>query len=219
MSLIDDSLLRQETTPRVRPQNVLWVTDLTKPCLRSSFYGIVAKKPYDLEALRVFQAGNLLEEYWIRVLREHPDYEVLGTQMPAYYYFDDWEIHGRADILAQHKRGRLMVHEVKSTKSLYFIRKEGGPRQEHIAQVNYYAIMLGLSHGQIDYLDKSALLRGKSVIDASYIVEADSAGFSIFVERAVELAKSLSERSPPPAVKCWLCDYCLHREECRETGA
>lgn len=219
MSLVDEFLMRREASPKRRPPNILWVTDLTKPCLRISYYGIVTKKTYDLESLRVFQAGNLLEEYWVRVLREHPDYEVLGTQVPVYYYFDEWEIHGRADILTQYKRGQILVHEVKSTKSLYFIRKEGRSRPEHLAQVNYYVVMLGLSHGQIDYLDKSALLQGKSVVDASYLVEADSAGFSIFVERAVELAKALSERSSPPAVSCWLCDYCLYREECGEEGA
>ena len=86
MSLVDESLLRREASPKRRPPNVIWVTDLTKPCLRSSYYGVVARKPYDLESLRVFQAGNLLEEYWIRVLRENPDYKVLETQVPVYYY-------------------------------------------------------------------------------------------------------------------------------------
>lgn len=176
----------------------------------------MTKKPYGIESLRVFQAGNLLEEYWVRVLEEHPDYEVLATQVPVYHYFDDWEIHGRADILTQHNRGYLVTHEVNSTRSLYYIRKDGRPRQEHLDQLNFYVVRLGLSYGQLDYLDKSALLKGDGVIDTSYITEADPTRFQVTVSKARKLVKALTDEDPPQPLPCWLCGYCLYKEECRK---
>jgi len=141
---------------------------------------------------------------------------VLAIQVTVYHYFDDWEIHGRADILIQYKHGQLVVHEVKSTKSLYYIRKEGSPRQEHLDQLNFYVIQLGLNQGQIDYLDKTALLKGNGIVDSSFIVEVDPTRFKAVVGRALDLVKALTDEDPSQPKPCWQCDYCLHEEECPE---
>lgn len=216
MSLVDEFLLRREASPKQRPANVLYVTDLTKPCLRSSYFGIVARKPFGIETLRVFQAGNLLEGYWVSVLEEHPDFRVLATQVPVYHYFGDWEVHGRADVVSQYRKGPFVVHEVKSTKSLYYIRKEGRPKQEHLDQLQFYLVGLGIRRGRVDYLDKSSLLQGGDMIDVSFPVEANPSRFAALVARARELTGALTVGAPPSAVPCWLCDYCLHAQECQE---
>ena len=90
------------------------------------------------------------------------------------------------------------------------------PKPEHLDQLNFYMVGLGVGSGQVDYLDKSALLTGETPIDLSFRVEADEERFNALVERAETLSKVISRKEPPQANSCWLCDYCQHHEECSE---
>ena len=157
----------------------------------------------------------MIEDYWIQVLEAHPHYRVIGTQVPVYYYLGDWEIHGRADVLTQHKNGSLHVHEVKSIKNLYHVRRSGRPKPEHVDQLQFYLVGLGVDQGRVDYLDKSAFMQGKDVIDQSFMMTAERSVFTRLVNSARILISARESQSAPSPFPCWLCDYCQHSSICQ----
>lgn len=61
MSLIDERLLKNRENRRVRPPHMLYVTDLTHPCLQQIHHKIREDRPFELETLRIFQAGRKKE--------------------------------------------------------------------------------------------------------------------------------------------------------------
>lgn len=211
MSLIDNALMRRKE--KTRPPGVLYVTAICTPCLRSSYMKIVEPVPYPIETLRIFEVGNFLEDYWVGVLRENPDYDVLATQLRIRHYAGDIKIHGMADILVQHRKRELVLHEVKSARSLSY-RRNNGPSPDHVSQLQFYMVGAGIRQGQIDYLDKSSILNGVNPIDLSFRVQADEDHYFELISRARMLTHALKYKQPPLPQKSWLCDYCNYKEDC-----
>lgn len=210
-SVVDDYLLglpRKE-----RPAGVLYVTDLVKSCQRSAYLDIVCPREHSVESQRVFESGRMIEDWWVHVLERTPGLEVLGRQLPARYVDGDLDIHGRIDALCLHDMRTLVCHEVKSAKSTAYIQD---PKEEHLLQLQFYLGCLGLDWGQVDYLDKRTLLQGEgSSVERCFPVERDPGMFGEVVHRGRELEAAVRTKCEPPRETGWLCDYCLHREECR----
>jgi len=208
--VIDEKLLAEE--PWERPPGVYWVTDLTGPCLRRSYYNITEPRPHGVETLRVFEAGRILEDYWARLL-ERRGYTVLGRQVAARALWGGVAVHGRADVLTVHPVEGLCVHEVKTMVSLSRIQQ---PKPEHIMQLHFYMSVLGVERGQLDYLDRGAFWNGKvSVSDRVFPVRIAPHIMSVFKVRALRLHEAVESGVPPEACPGWMCDYCLHRDLCR----
>jgi CRISPR/Cas system-associated exonuclease Cas4 (RecB family) len=224
MSLIDEQLLRKQENKRIRQPNTLYATDLTHPCPRQTYYKITVDRPYGLESLRIFQAGNLLEDYWTTILAKRQATRVIATQIPAYHTITiedaQWEIHGYADALTQHNKRRLVVHEVKSTKSTYYQQMTGEPSEDHVLQLQFYLNALGIDHGQIDYLDKQALLEGTTSIDLSFSVTRSEEIMQRLLHEATETAWALQSQTIPEGnPEAWngkVCDYCNYRDLCQK---
>ena len=222
MSLIDEQLLREQETRRIRPPRILYATDLTHPCPQQIHHKVTEDRPFELETLRIFQAGNLLEDYWINILAKRKDIAILSTQVPAYQSItvngETWEIHGRIDILTQHDNGWLVAHEVKTTKSTYYIKKEGQPKEDHVAQLQFYLNALAIDHGQVDYLDKTALLEGRGPIDLSFPIARSKKAMKDILSLAEQIVRALqSGELPPTNPDAWnrkVCDYCSYRDLC-----
>jgi hypothetical protein len=213
-SIIDDSLRRRPSKPR--PNDVLYVTDLTKPCQRKAYMDIKDPQMYSVETLRIFETGNILEDYWIKLLEDTQDITVLGSQLPARYYGSGYSVHGRVDILTQNNNGVMTVREVKTIKSFRYLKE---PKPEHVEQIQFYMNALGVELGQIDYIDKSALLSGGTSgvsVDRSFTVVRNPEVYRDLLSRASSLHKSLCEESLPESRKGWLCDYCPHQKPCSE---
>lgn len=215
MSLVDKYL---ESRPgKKRPRGVLYVTDLTKPCIRNAFFSITNPQPYPVNTLRIFESGNVLEDWWVSVLDKSKTINVLDTQTACYYKDDVLDIHGRLDILCHHSRGRVIGHEVKTIKSAKYVASNGA-KPEHIKQLQFYINVLGLDVGQVDYIDKYVMLNGAEELDQvdhCFRQERDASLFAAMITRGRELMKCLDSGSAP-AEKGWLCDYCLYNEECDE---
>ena len=96
------------------------------------------------------------------------------------------------------------------------MKKENQPRQEHIDQLQFYLNSLNIQHGQINYLDKSALLRGPDQVDLTFNITQDSDRFIEILNKATHLAKAISFKEQPKAEPCWLCEYCMHNERCSD---
>jgi hypothetical protein len=225
MSLIDEYLATPEENRKIRAPGVVYVTDLVKPCQRNAYYSAILDKPMTIETLRIFEAGNVIENWWINVvLRGRKDTYVVATQLSA-RYIDEAnaiEIHGKIDALAQHGGRALVVHEVKTQKTAAWLRE---PKPEHAEQLQFYLSALGLDFGQIDYLDKTIFLQGRDVkarpgegggIDKSFQVQRDPRIFAEIVKRGYLLANAIREGRPPQKMECWQCNgYCDYAAECR----
>jgi hypothetical protein len=210
VSLVDEYL---SNLPRKeRPEGILYVTDLVKPCQKSAYMDIVDPKEYSVESQRVFESGRLIEDWWVHVLERTPGLVVLGKQLPARYVDGGLEIHGRVDALCQHENRALVVHEVKSAKSTGYI---SAPKEEHLLQVQFYLGCLSVDWGQVDYLDKRVMLQGDGVsVEKCFTVERDPGMFAEMVRRGRVLSEAVKVTVSPQGNPCWLCDYCLHKEDC-----
>jgi len=221
MSIIDEHLKHKEEDRRIQPPRILYVTQLTKPCLQQIWLGIHHDREHAIETLRIFDAGNVLEDHWVDILRKNDNIYVLATQLPAYHYFElegeEWEIHGRIDILCQHNRDGLVLHEVKTAKTTRWMK---GPRDAHVAQLQFYMNALDINQGQIDYLDKTAWLTGDYIIDKSYSIERDPTEYYRVLQKAGQIAQSIKNAEVPEAnPKAWggrICDYCNYRDLCEK---
>lgn len=220
LSVVDAYLAAREVTPKVRPADTLYVTDLTKVCRLNAYFNIIHHRPADPQSLRRFAAGRVLEEWWVYdVLKQTPTVRVVETQVPAYYISEEFAIHGRADIVCQHDNGVLRVHEVKTAKTCYWMRS---PKPEHVLQLQWYLNALGIEEGVLDYLDKTVLLHGLNprrphddvVVDRSFPVSRDRDAFTGLIADGRRLWKQWVDETPPSPCPGWLCDYCSYTDIC-----
>jgi len=212
MSLVDDYL---ESRPsKKRAKNMLYVTDLTKPCLRASMLDILHPKPYPVETLKIFESGNMIEDWWVqKVLKNRIGIEVLGDQVQAYHKVGKWIIHGRVDALCLHIGEGIRVHEVKSIKNASYVRNNGA-KPEHIKQIQFYLNALGVEFGSVDYLCKHTMLNGGSdPVDVSFPVTRNPFMFSELLQHAQNLGDAV-ESGEADCTPGWLCGYCQHAETC-----
>ena len=141
MSLIDRYLrIKKNSNVKKPPRGAIYVTSIVKQCQRQAYLDVVHRTPPPIEKLRMFEAGNILEDYLVKVFNELDDIDVLGTQLPTYYYGEGFTVHGRLDILAQHDNSTIVCHEVKSTQNVPFT----APWPDHIEQLQFYLGALGI---------------------------------------------------------------------------
>ena len=213
MSIVDSYLSAQPGKPRL--PGVYYVTDLTKGCLRQAYLDIVSPGKYGVETLRIFEAGRLIEDFWVNVLSKSPGYSLLGTQLVARWKASWGCIHGRVDALFQHSEGSIVVHEVKSIKSFAYMN--GSAKPEHLQQIQFYLGSLNVEFGSVDYISKENLLQGLEVVEQCYQVRRDPAVFAFMVKRGEELAGYVGRGEVPAACPGWTCGYCSHKGvECHE---
>jgi len=223
MSLIDAYLLRREDDRRIRAPNILYVTDLVRACPRQTFFAVTEDRPFPIETLRIFNAGRVLEDWWVGFLDGQYGVKVLGTQLPAHVSLKDragepFGVHGRIDILAQHDGARLVIHEVKTAKSTYYVKKEG-PKPEHVEQLQFYLHVLGVGAGQLDYLDKKAFLQGETPIETIFEMEHNPNFYKALVKRALNMRDYLRAGTAPANPGAWggnICKFCKFSDICNE---
>lgn len=219
MSLIDRYLRnRRRKNTKKPPAGAIYVTSIIKQCQRQAYLDIKQRVQPSIVKLRMFEAGNILEDYLLKVFNEVDGIDVLGTQLPTYHYGEDFTVHGRLDILAQHNNSAIVCHEVKSTQNVPYSR----PWPDHVEQLQFYLGALGLEWGQIDYLDRRALVMGEYVIDTSYEVTRDRMMFDDLVRRAEIFSRTVRENIVPLANRAAYggkgCDNCGHRPYCDSLG-
>lgn len=165
--------------------------------------------------LRVFNSGNVLESWWIKLLQRRRSATILSVDMPCRIINPQFRVHGRADVLLKLEYGGIEVHEIKTISN--FGRWLNEPKQEHVNQLQFYLNVLGVETGYIDYINKYAFMHGFEVIDRRFLVLRDIRLFEKLLDRAQELFKTINEDIPPQKERCWKCDgYCLYKEECEE---
>ena len=110
---------------------------------------------------------------------------------------------------------KLMLLEVKSTKSLEPLMERKKPYDSHAKQLQLYMFALGLREGGVLYVEKNTL---KTLL---FPVKYDEKAAEEVLKKFDRLHFYLSNNKLPPpeatAQPCtrWMCNYCEYKEECQ----
>jgi len=212
-SWVDEDIQKNHRTFN-RRKDLLWTTEITGPCLRSAFYDHKYGKKPSTESLRVFNAGRVLESWWIDLLERRKDIEVIREDMPCRHINSFYRIHGRADVVIQRDLGNLEVHEIKTIKCFGSFLEE--PKPEHVNQLQFYLNTLGIEKGHIDYINKQTFINGYNKIDKKFEINRNKRTYKKLLKRAHTLFGALLVDIPPSKEECWKCKgYCQYISECQ----
>jgi CRISPR/Cas system-associated exonuclease Cas4 (RecB family) len=215
-SLIDRHLTQAPS--KSRPDNVVYVTDIVKECLRQSVMDVLYPPKHPIETLRIFASGNMIEDWVVNILKSSGEYTVIGTQVPVRWPTSWGSIHGRVDILAQRKMGSLVAFEIKSIKNFDYLAKF---KPSHGSQCSFYINVLNLDFGELFYISKEALLNGKEkdgsgLVERRFIVPRNVSEFAYMVKRAGEIHSAVSTKTIPDGSPNQMCELCPHLSTCLE---
>jgi len=183
-------------------------------CLRKVWYSYKFPQQVQPHLLRIFELGNILHDFVVKVMQSYknPEIQLLQFEIPLKLEVEDFVISGRVDDLLLLKAdGKHVLVEVKSCKSISFIRE---PQPHHAMQLQFYMHATGVHNGVLLYIDKSTL--ESKVFTIPYnAVEA-----SEIIMRFKTLHTTLTQNIlPMPEAKedphmSWMCRFCEHREKC-----
>jgi len=185
-------------------------------CMRKSWFSFKMPKQIEPGVTRIFEAGNLLHGFVVDVLKSDktPEVTLIESESPLKMKVDDFEISGRIDdIIRLERNGEKLLVEVKSTKSMDFLRE---PSDQYVMQLQFYMHATGIHDGVILYVEKNTL---KS---KSFAVEYDPQLAETIINRFKTLHLSLKNGPIPHAEakeirkNSWMCPYCPYKKECDE---
>jgi CRISPR/Cas system-associated exonuclease Cas4 (RecB family) len=183
-------------------------------CLRKTWYSYKHPQQIDIELAKIFEVGNIMHGFVVEVLKseKNKEIELLKTEMPFKQDFTDFVVSGRVDDLILIKEnGKSVLVEVKSTKSLEFVKKA---QESHRMQLQYYMYATGVHNGLVLYVDKNNL---QSKIFEVAFSEKES---EEIIRRFKNLHSCLTnELLPLPEAKKsieknWICKFCEYAEKC-----
>src|SRR3990167_516466 len=90
------NFLKRETRPRTIGK---YYPSESGNCLRKSWYSYKIPREFDVEVLKLFEAGNLVHELVTDVIKsdKNPDVDLLATESPIFLSHNDYIISGRMD--------------------------------------------------------------------------------------------------------------------------
>lgn len=184
-------------------------------CLRKQWFSFRNPKEAGPELLKVFEAGNLMHDFIVDVLKSEktPEVELLESEVPIKYQGSGFLVSGRVDdlILVKANRKKLLL-EVKSTKDIRYTK---APQAGHIMQLQFYLHAMDLKEGVILYIEKNTLQTRQF-----HVKYSKGQAYKI-LRRFETLHKSLAEdKIPRPEARekkwmAWMCGYCEYAEECK----
>ena len=148
--LIDAYLYREgkaKTTGRYYPSEI-------GQCLRKIWFGYKQPKPVEPELTKIFEAGNLLHEFVLDVLKSEKNSRdrIVENESPLTASFDGFTVSGRIDDIILIKRNnQKFIVEVKSCKD---IQKIWEPSRQYIMQLQFYMHVTEIHNGVLLYVEK-----------------------------------------------------------------
>jgi len=183
-------------------------------CIRKIWYSYKYPLALAPEAAKIFQLGNLMHEFVVEVLKseKNKEVELLKSEFPLKIEGKNFVVSGRVDDLVLVKEsGKSWVVEVKSTKSVDYVKK---PDPKHVMQLQLYMHATGIHNGVVLYVDKTDL---RSV---AFPEEYSGEKAKEIMERFAQLHQLLSNDLLPAAEAKkkeemqWMCRYCEYAEKC-----
>ncbi|MCX6815240.1 MAG: PD-(D/E)XK nuclease family protein [Candidatus Aenigmarchaeota archaeon] len=183
-------------------------------CLRKIWYSYKFPQDIQPELLKVFEVGNIMHDFVVKVLKseKNPEVELLKSEFPFQHQLNDFIISGRIDNLILVKMAnKSVLVEVKSTGNVDMVTK---PAPHNAMQLQLYMHLLDIHDGILLYVDKRNL---KSKV---YTVPYNEEEAKKILERFQALHDHLKEdKLPDPESradqeKLWMCRLCEYREKC-----
>ncbi|MDD5148445.1 MAG: PD-(D/E)XK nuclease family protein [Candidatus ainarchaeum sp.] len=183
-------------------------------CMRKTWYSYKYPQQIDIELAKIFEVGNIVHGFVVEVLKseKNKDIELLKTEMPFKIELEDFVISGRIDDLILIKEnGKSILIEVKSTKSLDFVKKAG---ESHAMQLMLYMHATGIHNGVVLYVDKNNLQ--SKVFEVPYSEKESMEILQRFKNLHSYLKNGLLPiaEAKKSAEKSWLCKFCEYSEKC-----
>lgn len=210
--MIDDYLKRED---RPRTRGIYYASEVSK-CQRELFeIHTGTSMGFPVETIRVFAVGDLIHNFIYNVLKSSKRNIKLVENEKSLSIVDidsDICINGRADdVIMSEFDGEKYVLEVKSVKSLYFI-KTNGPDPAHIDQVTIYMKALGYKRGMLLYVDKNTLET------KHFVITYDGKVLKKIFERLREVEQYISDGFLPDSVGCTCPSYYTVRHSMPSTN-
>jgi len=215
-----------------------WYISKLGSCLRGAYFerlGVEADKELTMRELRVFDMGNLVEEWVINKITKVKDnwnLRIIDRPEPwmnrenLIVEFDKERgqirlqelilgISGRPDLIVEFG-GKRKVYEVKSkhSKSFWYMNKMGeGAMRQHEYQLWCYLFLLGVDEGSIIYVSKDdqAILEYPVFLNNKQLREEVMNEINL-LNLAWEHKKP--ELLPLPDEKSWKTKYCRYHSHC-----
>lgn len=183
-------------------------------CMRKVWYSYRHPKKLEPELLKIFEMGNMVHDFVVKVLEsdKNKDVQLLQSEFPLKIECKDFLISGRVDDLVLVKAsGKTFVVEVKSTKSIGYVKEAS---ESHVMQLQLYMHATGIHNGIVLYIDKGNLQSKQFHVD--YDKEKVDGILDRFSELHQLLQSSLLPIDEAKRVlgKEWMCRYCEYAEKC-----
>jgi hypothetical protein len=154
-----------------------------------------------------------VEKRWIESLRESQEVVPLSIGAPCRHINQYFEVHVKADLIAQHALGAVVLYEAKATKGKTLTRDD--PYSNHVNQLQFYMNATGIEWGIINYIDCDEFKRSGRLIDRRYPINRDEKTYLTLLNRTHDLFEALDTDTIPPIKRCWKCNgFCLYEKEC-----
>ena len=209
-SLIDKYLKREfkpKTIGRYYPSEI-------GNCLRKIYLSYKYPKETKADLLKIFEAGNILHDLVVEVLRSEktPEVELIKSELPFKRKEKDYLISGRVDdILILKVSGKTIIVEVKSTSLLRAVKK---PSLHHIMQLQFYMYAIGIHNGILLYVDR------RNLESKEFEIKYDEQMVDKVKDRFGLVHEALTNNNiPEPEAKTsldikWMCRLCDWKDEC-----
>ncbi len=187
-------------------------------CLRKTWFSYKYPQEFDVDKLRVFEMGNILHEYVVKVFKSEktPEVKLLKAEFPFQIPIDDFIISGRIDdlLLLTIENKELLV-EVKSTSHIGWMDK---PQPHHAMQLQFYMHATNVREGALLYIEKNTLQ--SKVFSVPFEQNAADEAFARFKALHAFLKH---DELPPAEAKLekelnWFCNYCEYKTKCDAAG-
>ncbi len=183
-------------------------------CMRKIWYSYKQPISFKANTLKIFELGNMLHEFVVKVLESEKNSHVtlVSKEAPFKYEVDDFVISGRIDdVILIKADGKTVIVEVKSSGNIDFIEEAIGYNK---MQLQLYMHILDIHNGILLYVDKRNLASKVFTVDYSE-EEAIHA-----INRFKALHKLLKyDAVPDPESRSsqetvWVCRNCEYRDRC-----
>ena len=187
-------------------------------CMRKSWYSYKSPKEIDKELIKVFEAGNMIHDFVVDVIKSerNAEVELLGAEVPFRFSEGAITISGRIDdIILVKIAGKQYIVEVKSTSALKYTKE---PSEGHVMQLQIYMRQMGVHNGIILYVEKNTLQ------SKWFEIEYDAQKAEYALSRFRNLHVHLTENKLPAAeaklvgAMGWQCKSCQYAGECAAAG-
>ncbi len=188
-------------------------------CMRKVWYSYKYPLEVKPDLAKIFEVGNIMHDFVVEVLKsdKNKEVELLKSEFPLKIKGQDFLVSGRVDDLILVKEsGKSWVVEVKSTKSVDFVKEAD---KKHLMQLQLYMHATGIHNGMVLYIDKTNL---KSKVFSEKYSEEKAREI---MERFGQLHQLLSQNLLPVAEARkkeemgWMCRYCEYCEKCEKSEA